>query len=57
MSETAKVRVVIGRDGGKRYVLSAIEDDERFLWPSDRFLTCDVVIADTIVEIPLEPAR
>lgn len=55
-----RIRVVVGEDDGRRYVLSAIEGDSRFGKPAERFLTCDRVLADQIVEIALAdpaPAR
>lgn len=56
-----RIRVVVGEDDGRRYVLSAIEGDSRFGKPAERFLTCDRIVADQIVEIaladPATPAR
>jgi hypothetical protein len=48
-----RVRVVVGQDDGQPYVLSALEGDSRFDRPAERFLTCDRIIADQIVTVPL----
>lgn len=50
-----RIRCVVGEDdGGRRFVLSAIEGDSRFDKPAERFLTCDRIVADAIVTIPID---
>lgn len=56
MSLNLRVRMVVGEDDGRRYVLSCLEGDDRFGKPAERFLTCDRILADEIVEIALAPA-
>lgn len=55
-AQAVRVRIVVGEADGRRYVLSCLEGDSRFDRPSDRFLTCDRVVADQIVAMRLTAA-
>lgn len=51
MTPTTRVRLIVGEDDGRRYVLARLEGEPGFDGPAR--MAADRIVSDTIVTVPL----
>jgi hypothetical protein len=51
MTPTTRVRLIVGEDDGRRYVLARLDGEPGFDGPAR--MACDHIVADQIVTVPL----